>query len=171
MAIGVAAAIAGTAFCISTVIGKFFPNTKIFSVAIIILSITTLSILSSTVPKLNRIKKTFQAGMYFILIFCVVVGSMADISLFAHTSVYLLFYVFLVIFGSLFLHFLFAWIFKIDTDTVIITSVAMIFSPPFVPAIANALHNREIILSGLTVGLIGYSIGNYIGIALAYFLK
>jgi uncharacterized membrane protein len=33
------------------------------------------------------------------------------------------------------------------------------------------LHNKEIILSGITVGIVGYSIGNYIGIALAFLLK
>jgi uncharacterized membrane protein len=171
LALGVAAGVAGVAVLISLLVVHFFPGASIFSIAIIILMITTLSISVSLIPKLNRIKKTFQSGMYLILVFCVVVGSMADLTLFANTSIYLLYYVILVIFGSLFLHFLFAWIFKIDTDTVIITSSAMIFSPPFVPAIANALHNKEIILSGLTVGIVGYSIGNYIGIALAYLLR
>jgi uncharacterized membrane protein len=96
---------------------------------------------------------------------------MADVTQFSNTSIYILYYVTLVIFGSLFLHVLFAWIFRIDTDTLIISSSAMIFSPPFVPAIANALHNKEIILSGLTVGIVGYTIGNYIGIGLAYLLR
>lgn len=161
----VAIAIAAIAGGIST----FFSKT--YTMAVVILVITSLSILSSLHPRLNKIPKTFQSGMYLILIFCVVVGSMADITLFAKTSIYILYYVIFVIFGSLSLHFILAWIFKIDTDTLIISSSAMIFSPPFVPAIANALHNKEIILSGLTVGIIGYSIGNYIGIGLAYLLR
>ena len=156
------AAIAGGA-------SAFFPKT--YTMAIVILVITSLSILASTHPRLNKTPKTFQVGMYLILIFCVVVGSMADITMFAKTSIYVLYYVIFVIFTSLGLHFILAWIFKIDTDTLIISSSAMIFSPPFVPAIANALHNKEIILSGLTVGIVGYSIGNYIGIGLAYLLK
>ena len=142
-----------------------------YKTAIAILIITTLSILVSLIPYFNRIRKTFQSGMYLILIFCVAVGSMADLTLFANVSIYLLYYVSLVIFGSLFLHTLLAKIFGIDTDTLIITSIAFIFSPPFVPAAANALHNREIVLSGLTVGIIGYAIGNYLGIGLAYFLR
>jgi uncharacterized membrane protein len=169
--LGVSACIVGASYGISKLLVYNFPNSKVFSVGFIILLITTLSILCSLFPKLNKVKKSFQSGMYLILVFCVVVGSMADLTMFANTSIYLLWYVIFVIFGSLFLHFLFAWIFKIDTDTLIITSSAMIFSPPFVPAIANALHNKEIILSGLTVGIVGYSVGNYIGIALAYFLK
>jgi uncharacterized membrane protein len=151
-------------------ISKIIPS-QTFTTGIIILGITSLSILASLIPGLNKIKKTFQSGMYLILIFCVVVGSMADVTKFANTSIYLLYYVTFVIFVSLFLHVVLAWIFKVDSDTLIISSSAMIFSPPFVPAIANALHNKEIILSGLTVGIIGYSIGNYIGIGLAYLLR
>lgn len=164
-AFAVALGIAAIAGGISTL----FP--KAYIMAVVILVITSLSILASLVPRLNRIPKTFQTGMYLILIFCVVVGSMADITMFAKTSIYVLYYVIFVIFTSLGLHFLLAWIFKVDTDTLIISSSAMIFSPPFVPAIANALHNKEIILSGLTVGIVGYSIGNYIGIGLAYLLR
>jgi uncharacterized membrane protein len=171
MVILIAAGIAAVSLLLSNFLVYLFPGTGIFSLGYIILSITTLSILSSLIPQLNRVKKTFQSGMYLILIFCVVVGSKADLTMFANTSFYLLWYVVLVIFGSLFLHFLLAWIFKIDTDTVLISSAAMILSPPFVPAIANAFHNREIIISGITVGIVGYSIGNYIGIALAFLLR
>jgi uncharacterized membrane protein len=161
----VAVAIAGAAFGISLL----FP--KDYTMAVVILVISSLSLISSLNSRLHKIQKTFQAGMYLILIFCVVVGSMANIGLFANTSMYILYYVIWVIFVSLFLHFLLAWIFRIDTDTVLISSSAMIFSPPFVPAIANALHNREIIVSGLTVGIIGYSVGNFVGIGLAYLLR
>lgn len=165
LAFVIAIAIAGAAFGISFL----FPND--YTMAVVILVISSLSLISSLNPGLHKIQKTFQAGMYLILIFCVVVGSMANIGLFANTSLYILYYVIWVIFVSLFLHFLLAWIFRIDTDTVLISSSAMIFSPPFVPAIANALHNREIIVSGLTVGIIGYSVGNFVGIGLAYLLK
>jgi uncharacterized membrane protein len=69
------------------------------------------------------------------------------------------------------LHGLFCKIFKIDTDTYIITSVSAICSPPFVPVVAGALKNKEIILSGLTTGIIGYAIGNYLGVGLAYVFR
>jgi uncharacterized membrane protein len=37
--------------------------------------------------------------------------------------------------------------------------------------VAGALKNKEIIITGLTVGIIGYAIGNYIGIALGQYLS
>lgn len=138
---------------------------------VVILTITTLGIAGSFVPAINKIDKTFELGMYFILIFSLVVASMADISKFANISPALFFYVTLAVFGSLLLHVLFSKIFSIDADTTVITSTALICSPPFVPVIAGALKNKEIIVSGLTVGIIGYAVGNYLGITMGYLLR
>ena len=44
-----------------------------------VLTVTTLGILASLVPGINRIKSSFQLGMYFIYVFCVIVASKADI--------------------------------------------------------------------------------------------
>jgi uncharacterized membrane protein len=62
-------------------------------------------------------------------------------------------------------------LFKIDRDTVMVTSAALVCSPPFVPAVAGALKNKEIVFSGITVGIIGYAIGNYLGLIMAELLK
>jgi uncharacterized membrane protein len=51
-----------------------------------------------------------------------------------------------------------------------ITSTALICSPPFVPVIAGALNNRKLIISGLTVGIVGYAVGNFLGVSIAYIL-
>lgn len=154
---------------ISLRLSKFFPPD--FQMAGIIMSITAISILLSFIPQVNRIQKSFQTGMYFIFIFCIVVGSMADFSMFTSASLYLVAFITLVIFGSLTLQILLSKIFRIDTDTTLITSLAFILSAPFVPTVANAFKNKEIILSGITIGIIGYTAGNFLGISLAYFLK
>lgn len=138
---------------------------------VVILTITTLGILASLIPPISRIKKTFEAGMYLILIFSLVVASMADISNFAGIKMALLGYITLAVFGSLLLHFLISRLFKIDRDTTMITSVALVCSPPFVPVIAGALGNRQIMVSGITVGIIGYALGNYLGYFIANLLK
>ncbi len=139
--------------------------------AVVILTITTLGILLSLVPYINKIKKTFQTGMYLIIVFCLVVSSMANLRGMINIKYLdLLMYVALVYFGSLLIHILLSMIFRIDADTVIITSTAMIYSPPFVPVVAAALKNRDIIISGLTTGIIGYVIGNYLGIFTGFVL-
>ena len=153
---------------LSYLIGMSF-NQNI-QMAIIILSITTFGILFSFVKKVKQIEKSFELGMYFIVIFSLAVSSLADIRQLINISPYLLLYVLIAVFGTLILHVLLSKFFKIDTDTVIVSSTALICAPPFVPVVAGALGNKEVVLSGIAVGVIGYAIGNYIGIAYAFFL-
>ncbi len=156
-------------FAVGAGLGLLVPKQSMM--AVVILTITTLGILFSLVPKINSIKKTYQTGMYFIIVFCLVVSSMADLRGMINVEYLdLLMYVALVYFGSLFVHILLSMIFRIDADTVIITSTAMIYSPPFVPVVASALKNRDVIISGLTTGIIGYVIGNYLGIFTGFLL-
>lgn len=141
------------------------------STAVTILSITTLGICASFVPAVRRIRKTFQAGMYVIYVFCFVVASMTKFDSLIHIDFRVLGFVTGCIFGSLFLHSFLCRLFKIDVDTFIITSVSAVCSPPFVPAVAAALKNKAVIISGLTTGIVGYAIGNYLGIFFAYLFK
>jgi len=83
----------------------------------------------------------------------------------------MLLFVGLVIVGSLVLHALLSWVFKISVDEYIITSTALANSPPFVPVVAAALRNKEVVVPGVIIGVVGYAIGNYLGIAIAYLLK
>ncbi len=138
---------------------------------VVILIITTLGIAFSFVPSVNGIEKTFELGMYLILVFSLTIASMVDVTEMVGSSPHLFYYILLVIFGSLTLQVLISRFFKIDRDTVMITSTALIFSPPFVPVVAAAIKNKEVVVSGLTVGIIGYAIGNYLGVIVAEFLK
>ena len=137
-----------------------------------ILLITTLSIIASLIPWINRIEKTFQLGMYFILVFSFAFASMADLSTMFNIGYLGLFaYVMWAYFGSLLLHLLLSKIFRVNADDYLITTTAFIYSPPFVPVIAAALKNKDVIVTGITVGVIGWIIGNYLGVGLGFFLK
>lgn len=148
---------------------NFFPENA--QTPVIILFITTAAIVVSFIKKVNQIKKSFQLGMYLIIVFSMAVASMADIQNLVNISTELFLYVALAVWGSLIIHILLSIIFKVDTDTVIITSTALAFSPPFVPVVAGALKNKDVIITGLTVGIIGYALGNYLGVSLAYLLR
>ncbi len=138
---------------------------------VVILTITTLGILASFVPAINKLPKTFELGMYLILVFSIDVASLVDITEMFGAEPKLFYYITYVIFGALFFHVLASRFFKIDRDTVMVTSTALICSPPFVPAVAGAIKNKNVVVSGLTVGIIGYAIGNYLGVVIAELLK
>lgn len=138
----------------------------------VILAITTFGLVFSTIKSVHLLEKTFQLGMYFIIVFSLVIASMSDLrSMFQIEFLNLFLYVSLAVFGSMGIHVFLSWIFKVDSDTTIITITALTFSPPFVPVVAGALKNKELIISGLTVGILGYAFGNYVGIAVAFLLK
>jgi uncharacterized membrane protein len=138
---------------------------------VLILTLTTLAIAASFLPAVKKWEKSYDAGMYLVLIFSLVVASMVDIrSLDFHEGLWLLLYIAFAIFGSLFLQVLLGRIFKVDADTTVITSVAMINSPLFVPMIADAMKNRRVILTGISIGIIGYALGNYLGVLIARLL-
>jgi uncharacterized membrane protein len=142
-----------------------------YQMAVIILSITTLGIIAANLKPVKMIQGSFDTGMYLILIFSVAVASMADFGDISSKLLPLIGLLSFVIFGSMLLHLLMCKLFRIDTDTAMVTSVALVCSPPFVPVVCGAIKNREVMISGITVGVVGYALGNYLGIAIAYFLQ
>jgi uncharacterized membrane protein len=145
---------------------------KQYRMAVTVLSITTLGILASLIKSVNKIEKTFQLGMYLILVFSLTVASTSDLrTMFGKGMLDLILFITWCYFGSMILHLILAKIFRIDADNFLITATAFVFSPPFVPLVANALKNKDVIVTGITGGVIGYLLGNYFGATLAYFLK
>lgn len=152
-------------------LGLSFLLTGGIDMIVLILTLTTLSIAASFLPTVRKWEKSYDAGMYLVLIFSLVVASMVDIrSIDLQAGLWLLAYIALAIFGSMLLQVLLGRIFRVDADTTVITSVAMVNSPLFVPMIADAMKNRRVILTGITIGIIGYALGNYLGVFLARLL-
>ena len=147
----------------------FLPEAAALPAAI--LTITTLGVGCSFFPAVRRMKNSFQLGYYLILIFSLTVSSMANVQNLVMSAPMVLLYVAVLLVLVSGLHLLFSALFRIDVDTHIITSTAFIFSPPFVPVVAAALRNKEVIVSGILTGVTGWVIGNYLGVALAYALK
>ena len=138
----------------------------------VILTITTLGLVASLFKPVNRLKSSFQLGMYLILVFSLAVSSMANLSeMFQIKFLQLFLFVFYVVFGSMLIHVGLSRLFKVDADTTIIAITALTYSPPFVPAVASALKNKDIIISGLTIGILGYAFGTYLGIFIGTILK
>jgi uncharacterized membrane protein len=165
-ALGVALLIFAIGGGLSLLVPK--PNDSIVA----ILAITTLGLLASLIKPISRLRNSFQLGMYLIIAFSLVVSSMANLSnMFQIEFLQLFLYVFYVVFGSIAIHVGLAHIFKIDADTTIISITALTYSPPFVPAVAGALKNKDVIISGLTIGILGYAFGTYLGIFVGTILK
>ena len=125
----------------------------------------------SFIRPVREMKQSYDIGMYFIYIFCITVASMADLSkLDLAGGLGLMGYLLVAVFGSLMLQVIFAKIFRIDSDMMVIASVTYINSPPFVPMMAAAMKNKDVLIPGLTIGVIGYAAGNYLGFLISQLL-
>ena len=136
---------------------------------IVILTITTLAIIASFSPKVRALPKTFELGMFFILIFSVVVASKFDIHHITG-SLQILWFIVYVMLTSIVLHLIICKIFKVEGDLFTVGHISLLCSPPFVPPIVEALGNRKVLLSGIVIGLAGYAAGNYLGVLIAWIL-
>ena len=137
---------------------------------VVILTITTLSIIASFFKKVRELPKTFELGMFFILIFSVIVASLFDIHSVNGGSMIIGMFVAWVMVSTAVLHLLFCRIAHVSGDLFCVSHVALLCSPPFVPPVVGAMQNKKVLISGIVIGLVGYAIGTYLGVLIAFVL-
>ena len=159
--IGATIVVVGVSFGAATFAKQY--NESIFML-VLFLTLTTLSLALTAWNEVKRWDKSYDAGMYLVYIFSLAIASCADLST---IDIEKGFYLFLLqlfgVFVSLILTLVLGKICRIDGDTAIITSNTMINSPALVPMIAASMKNRDIVVVGISIGLVGYAVGNYLG--------
>ena len=164
----------------SYLLSTLFPDS--LSTPMLILILTTLSIAASFLPIVRSINQeaqqhdrqptAFTIGLYFVYLFCFSIANACDVrQMNLVGSLNILWYILFIIFGSLLLQILFSKLLHLDGDTTLTTSVALINSPPFVPLVAALLKNKDVIVLGISIGLLGYMVGNYLGLAIFFLLS
>lgn len=139
---------------------------------VFILLLTTLGICCSFIRAVRRLERSYDIGMYLIYIFSLVIATMADFSSLdlvggANQLAFMTFAVFV----SLSLHAIMCRLMKVDADSMVISSVAFINSPPFVPMAVAAMKNKGALVTGLAAGVAGYALGNYFGVIMERILS
>ena len=137
---------------------------------VVILTITTLAIIASFFKKVRELPKTFELGMFFILIFSVIVASLFDIHSVNGGSLMIGLFVLWVMVIAAGLHLLFCRIAHVSGDLFCVSQIALLCSPPFVPPVVGAMQNKKVLISGIVIGLVGYAVGTYLGVAIALLL-
>ena len=166
--LGVTILVIGVSAGIAVGLSKLIPGTFMM---FFILAITTISIAVSFWKPIHKYEYGYDMGMYFIYIFSLVVASMADVrSLDFSGALWIVGFLFFMEAVSLSLQLLSAKLFKVDADTAVIASVTYINSPPFVPMIAASMRNSRVLMPGLSIGIVGYAVGNYLGVLICSLL-
>jgi uncharacterized membrane protein len=137
----------------------------------VILGITTLALALSFVRRVREQPGTYATGQYLFLVFAVAIGTLANLPDLFSSFTSVVPYIVTVLGVAVLLHVLLARLLRIDHDTAIITSTAAVFGPPFVGPVAAALRNPDVVPSGMTTGVLGLALGNYLGLAVAALLR
>lgn len=167
IAIGLSILIAGTTVGLTFLI---FGGMNEKNLSFTILVLTALSVAASFYGPIRRLRGSFEAGDYLILVFCVAIGMRSDFSEMMNSGGSLFLFTGGCMMLTVGLHLFLSWIFKIDRDTTIITSTASIYGPAFIGQLASAIKNKEIVFAGMATGLVGYAVGNVLGIGVGRIL-
>ena len=139
---------------------------------VFILMITTLGVACSFAKRVREMDLSYDVGMYLIYIFSLTIASMADFSnLDLRGGINQLAFMLVAVFLSLFLHAIGCRVLRVDADSMMISSVAFINSPPFVPMASAAMRNKRALVTGLGAGIVGYAAGNHIGVLMVHLLQ
>jgi len=130
-----------------------------------ILLVTTFGVLLSATP-LKDVPGTEPLSMSFVYLYMTMIGATADLRVlgeahwflvagFVAIAVHLLF----VIFGAKLL--------RLDVSMAAVSSVACVGGAASAP-VAAGYHREELVPVSIMLALIGYALGNYLGVATAY---
>ena len=139
---------------------------------IFILALSTLGVLFSFWKPVRKLERSFDIGMYLIYIFSIAMASMADFSnLRIDDGLNQIIFLTIAVFGSLLLHAIFCRVLRVDADSMTVSSVSFINSPPFVPMMIAVLKNKRVLIVGLGAGIVGYALGNHFGVLMTSLLE
>ncbi len=139
--------------------------------ALVMLTLTACSIAASFSPAVQRWESTFETAEYFLLVFSVALGMLADFSVLVNHGSAIIVFAGLSLLIAVVLHSFMSYLLGIDRDTTMIVATAALYGPPFVGQVASVIGNKNVVFSGIIMGLLGYMAGNLLGISMAYLLE
>jgi uncharacterized membrane protein len=142
-----------------------------FQIPAFLIVLTTLSIISAQLILIKNIPLKFETADFLLLVFSMGIGMQIDFSLLFNDgfSIYLI--VGCVFISTILIHYFLAWLTKTDVDTLLISSTAALYGPAFIAPVANSIKNKGLIIYGIALGLLGYILGNYLGLGVAWLLN
>ncbi|MGF1471279.1 MAG: DUF819 domain-containing protein [Rubrobacteraceae bacterium] len=131
---------------------------------------TTIALALAFTP-LSQLSGGEEFGNFFLHLFFVVLGAGTVLSTLVDKGlVVFLFLVILISFHGVII-FGIGWLAKLEIETLSVASQACIGGPSTALALAISKRWRALITPAVLIGVLGYAVGNYLGIGLAYLLR
>ncbi len=156
-----------TAILVANTIAGFLPELRpVLTVRTwAILLVTTIGVGLSATP-LKKVPGTEPMAMMLVYIYMTMIGAQADLSQLAGAQWFIA-----AGFLAIVIHLLFvvfgAKIFRMDVSMAAVSSVSAVGGAASAP-VAAGYHREELVPVSIMLALIGYALGNYLGVATAY---
>ena len=154
---------------ISDFLSTFFPASFASSMGIVIL--TTISITLAQFKQIKNLKGTMDIGLYLSLFFLARIGLTINVIEFLESALLVALYCGIVMFVTLLLHAFLCRLFKIKYQYVLVAVQSAIGSASSSTVLAAQAGWESLISVAVVLGVLGNTIGNYVGIGIAYLIK
>jgi uncharacterized membrane protein len=166
---------AATGLAISLVVCALsFALTSVFGIeSLFILVVTALSLVVANFlkPVVARVSSEFELGTLFMYIFFVAIGAGANLNDVLGAAFPILLFIVVMVTVHLCVVVIIGRFMKLDLAEVMIASNACILGPAPAAALAASKGWRPLVTPGILVGVFGYAIATFIGVALTSLLR
>jgi uncharacterized membrane protein len=140
--------------------------------AFFVLIVTTLALLVANFakPLVRRVESEFELGTLFMYIFFAVIGAGANLGEVMGAALPIIGFIIAMVLVHLCLLVIIGKMLKLDLAEVLIASNACILGPAPAAALAASKGWQPLIAPGILVGMFGYAIATFIGVALSTLL-
>jgi uncharacterized membrane protein len=138
-----------------------------------ILFVTALAVaMANLFPhRMERLEGDFELGTFFMYLFFVTIGASANLLALAGEALVLVPYAMIIVAVHLLVLLIGTRLLKIDLAEALVASNACIMGPATAAAIAAGQGWRHLVTPGLLVGVLGYVIANFLGVAVTGLLQ
>jgi uncharacterized membrane protein len=144
---------------------------KIESLFILVVTAFSLLVANFAKPVLRYVSSEFEVGTLFMYIFFVTIGAGANLADVLGSALPILLFIIVIVLVHLCLLVVVGKWMKLDLAEVMIASNACILGPAPAAALAASKGWQPLVAPGILVGLFGYAIATFIGVALTGVLK
>lgn len=152
---------------LSYALGAWFSLESMF---ILIVTVVALAVANFGKPLVRHVDADFELGTLFMYLFFVCIGAGANLADVAGAALPILLFIVVMVLVHLALLVIVGRLLRLDLAEVMIASNACILGPAPAAALAAGKGWQALVAPGILVGMLGYAIGTFIGVALATLL-
>lgn len=133
-----------------------------------ILFLTAIAVLIANLApaRMAKLQGDFALGTFFMYLFFVTIGASANVMALAGEAMVLVPYALIIVAAHLVVLMIGTKLLKIDLAEALVASNACIMGPATAAAIAAGQGWRHLVTPGVLVGVLGYVIANFLGVAI-----